>query len=420
MFFYECDNCYSSLDIKCADLSSSYSKVNQESKHVFHPHPLIFIQNPMDEHKSLCCPCCYEPLVGALYICVDCPLIFHKTCIDGSNKFKHPSHRTHPLFLVSNESFLFCKLCQKQHCGFFYCYSLCDFTINIFCAWSIPIVEDKSRNQHPFTLLWRRGSFICDACDTEGNYMSYTCSQEHTRKYCKICFNEVKLEGRSYSCVKAGCNYIVHVNCALEDYRFYEVVERESQCEELYGSSSKYMLSSINRVIEVSEEGEATKIEHFSHEGYCLVLADKMEEETDRKCDGCMLPVSLLYCCSESECNFCLHKNCSELPRVKHHWSRRYTATLNSSIFKLCDLCKRLCSGFFYDIGGFDVCLRCAKVADIMISNAASDVMVVALTQVRMVHSDVGSAVLLWISNAYHYYIQFFTNLINTSYAYLS
>ncbi|XP_039020087.1 uncharacterized protein LOC120151805 [Hibiscus syriacus] len=327
MFFYECQLCYFSLDIKCADLSSSFSKVNQESKHDFHPHPLTFIQSPIGKLKSL---------------------------------------------------------------------------INILCAWSMPIVEDKSHHQHPFTLLWRQDSFICDACGTEGNYMSYICStcsitvhkdctslpriikfsrhdhylfhkyflqtRELTKQHCKICFKEVKVERGSYSCVKSGCSYIVHVNCALEDDRFYEVVKRESQCEELYGSSAKSLQSSINRVVEESEDGEATKIEHFGHDVHCLVLVDKMEEEeTDRRCAGCMLPAStLFYYCSESECHFCLHKYCAELPRVKPHWFHRSIAILNSKSFKFCDLCRRYCSGFFYKIRGFDVCLRCAKIPDII------------------------------------------------------
>ncbi|KAL4366686.1 hypothetical protein GQ457_05G032600 [Hibiscus cannabinus] len=241
--------------------------------------------------------------------------------------------------------------------------------------------------------------FICDACGTEGNCMSYICStcnilvhkdciklpriikfsrhghcllhkyfletHELSRKdHCKICFNEVKLERGSFSCVKPGCSYVVHVNCALEDDRFYEVVEQESQCEELYGAKS--LQSSINRVLEVNEDGEATKIEHFIHQ-HCLVLADKIVEETDRQCDGCMLPVSTpFYYCSKSECHFCLHKRCVELPRVKRHWFYRSSATLYSTRFEHCDLCHRYCSGFFYKIGEWDVCVRCAEVADII------------------------------------------------------
>ncbi|KAE8708997.1 hypothetical protein F3Y22_tig00110332pilonHSYRG00700 [Hibiscus syriacus] len=150
---------------------------------------------------------------------------------------------------------------------------------------------------------------------------------------CKICFEEMKLERGSCSCVKAATqSYITHV-------------------------------------IEENEDGEATKIEHFLHEGHCLVLADKMEEETGIKCDGCMPPVSTLqvYSCSESDCHFCLHKNCAELPKINQLWFRQSNATLQSKSLKRCDLCRRNCSGLFYRIGGyFHVCIRCAKVGDII------------------------------------------------------
>ncbi|XP_039016470.1 uncharacterized protein LOC120147084 [Hibiscus syriacus] len=164
--------------------------------------------------------------------------------------------------------------------------------------------------------------------------------RELTRKDCKICFEEVKVERGSYSCVVSSCNYEVHVNCALDDKRLYEVIEEECRCEELNAATR----SSITRVIEENEDGEATKIEHSSHESHCLVLADKMEEETDRQCDGCMLPVSTqLYYCSESDCHFCLHKSCAELPRIKQHWLRQSNATLQFEDLETCGLCDRIC-----------------------------------------------------------------------------
>ncbi|KAK8350324.1 hypothetical protein V6Z12_A06G201400 [Gossypium hirsutum] len=288
-----------------------------------------------------------------------------------------------------------CNLCQKQHSGPFYGCSLCHFNINVECAWPRSIVEDKSSHQHPFSLLWRQGSFICDACDTEGNYISYIClkccievhkkctslpriikfsrhdhcifhkhflqTRELTRQDCKICFNKVKLDRGSYSCGKPGCNYVVHVNCVLENEKLYEVIEDEKQYEEFY---EKSMQSSIIRVIEVNEVGEATKIQHFTHQ-YYLGLADKMEE-IDRKCDGCMLSISTLfhYC---SECPFFLHKTCVELPRIKQHWFRQANATLFFKDFQNCDFCDQSCSGFFYEIDEWwDMCIRCDKVVDII------------------------------------------------------
>ncbi|MBA0662902.1 hypothetical protein Goklo_006968 [Gossypium klotzschianum] len=105
------------------------------------------------------------------------------------------------------------------------------------------------------------------------------------------CFGD-KLDRGSYSCGKPGCNYIVHVNCVLEDNDLYKVIDDEKQWEELY---EKSMQSSIISVIKVNEAGEATKIEHFSHQ-HCLVLADKMVEEIDRKCDGCSKVADIIEC----------------------------------------------------------------------------------------------------------------------------
>ncbi|KAK8350349.1 hypothetical protein V6Z12_A06G203000 [Gossypium hirsutum] len=318
MFFYQCTICYFSIDIKCAKLSSSY-KFNQPSKHDIHQHPLTLIESPtstIDVPKRFNCSWCHKPLIDAIYLCLDCPLfIIHKKCLDELlTEIDHLTHRLHPLILNPSDSDYLCNLCQKQHSRPFYGCSLCHFNINVECAWPRSTVEDRSRHQHPFTLFRRQDSFICDA-------------------YCKICFEEVRLERGSYSCVKQGCNYVVH--------------------------------SSIIRVIEVNKAGEATKIEHFSHQ-HCLVLADKMEEEIDRKCDGCMLPISnIFYYCSE--CPFFLHKTCAELPRIKQHWFRQSNATLNFDSFNIFNFCDRHYSGFFYKIKKYwDMCLRCAKVADII------------------------------------------------------
>ncbi|KAG8490267.1 hypothetical protein CXB51_015911 [Gossypium anomalum] len=291
---------------------------NQRSKYDIHQHPLTFIEIPttIDVPKRFNCSWCHEPLIDAIYFCHDCPFIIHKKCLDElPTEIDHLTHRLHPLILNRSDSDYLCNPCQKQHSGPFYGCSLCHFNINVECSWPRSTVEDRSRHQHPFTLLWRRDSFICEACGTEGNYISYICStcsimvhkdctslpciikfsrHDHcifhkyfleglTRQDCKICFEEVRLERGSYSCVKQGCNYVVHVNCVLEYGNLYKVIEEEKQCEEFY---EKSMQSSIIRVIEVNEAGESTKIEHFSHQ-HCLVLAYKMEEEIDRKCDGC-------------------------------------------------------------------------------------------------------------------------------------
>nr|XP_012466096.1 unnamed protein product [Gossypium raimondii] len=350
------------MEMKNENENESHGKLVQQIQHLFHEqHPLVLVAEQSNEGLKAHCHGCGELLSASCFTCIhcnyhlhkqcadapleipnhplhpqhptfespmaidmlyffgfDCPsFIIHKKCLDElPTKINHPSHHIHPLFLNYSYRNHFCNLCQEEHSGPFYRCSFCHFNINLECALLRSIIEDKRRNQHPFSLLWKQGSFICDAYNTEGNYISYIClkcyivvhkkcislpriikfsrhahcifhkyflqTQELTKQDCKICFKEVRLERGSYSCVKQGCNYIVHVNCVLEYDVMYEVIEDEKQWEELY---KKSMQSSIISVIEVNEAGEATKIEHFSHQ-HCLVLADKMEKEIDRKCDG--------------------------------------------------------------------------------------------------------------------------------------
>ncbi|TYI78444.1 hypothetical protein E1A91_D06G212300v1 [Gossypium mustelinum] len=365
MFFYQCHRCWFSIDIKCAQLSSSF-KFSLPFKLDIHNHALTFIESPIaiDVLKRFSCSWCHKPLTNDISFCSECPFfILHKKCLDElPTKINHPSYHVHPIFLNRSDTGCFCNLYQKQHSGPFYGCTLFQFNINIGCALPMSIVEGKS-------------SFICDACGTEGNYISYICStcnvmvhknctslpriikfsrhdhcifhkyflEDLARQDCNICFNEVKLDRGSYSCGKPGCNYIVHVNCVLEDDHLYKVIEEGKQCEEPY---KKSMQSSIIRVIEVNEAGEATKIEHFSHQ-HCLVLADKMEEEIDRKCDG-----------------------------IKQHWFRQSNAILNFKGFLECNFCCRPCSGFFYNIGEY---LRMCLMRNVM----------VVASGVGMVHSNV-------------------------------
>ncbi|XP_022747526.1 uncharacterized protein LOC111297160 [Durio zibethinus] len=124
----------------------------------------------------------------------------------------------------------------------------------------------------------------------------------------------MKREYGCYCCLKEDCNYIIHVNCAVEDKDLYYMVDSENQDEPI----ENFIESSITCVIEVNECGEATKIKQFSHE-HCLSLEDTNRDDDDKHCDGCTLSVlDSFYSCLQ--CNFVLHKSCAEVPMKKHHW----------------------------------------------------------------------------------------------------
>ncbi|KAE8709724.1 hypothetical protein F3Y22_tig00110328pilonHSYRG00233 [Hibiscus syriacus] len=389
-FIYRCPSCDFSLDFKCALLSHGQKFL--EFKYNLHRHPLLFIEDHRDVLKKFVCSACEEPLVDSVYVCIDCRFYVHEKCAELPNVINHPCHRLHPLVLSGNST-RFCKLCQAEHRGHFYRCSPCDLDIHVGCAWPHPVIEDKSRHEHPFNLFWRQGSFICDACGTEGNNLCYICSvcylQVHKKctsvppvikisrhnhcvfhKYlkqetmvgkeeCRICHHEVKMEYGCYCCLREDCNYFAHVNCATEDTDLYYIVDSEN----LDKLDEEPIESAITCVIEWNENGDATKIIHFSHE-HCLVLEDIIEED-DKHCDGCTLSIlGSFYSCLG--CNFLLHKSCAELPMKKHHWFDIHLLNLESNCIFTCDICLQQCCGFVYNCDECELsfCLKCATIPD--------------------------------------------------------
>ncbi|MBA0670088.1 hypothetical protein Goklo_024126, partial [Gossypium klotzschianum] len=86
----------------------------------------------------------------------------------------------------------------------------------------------------------------------------------------------------------------------------YEIVENEDE------ESPHESVSSITKVLERNDAGEAAVIEHFKHIHY-LILGDKVGEYDDKCCDVCLLPIvasfyySLVHTSNEVfECVQCL------------------------------------------------------------------------------------------------------------------
>ncbi|XP_021295297.1 uncharacterized protein LOC110424916 [Herrania umbratica] len=413
-WFYRCSICNNSAHPKCALGKYPFIKDGSTLSHKNHPHPLISVKK-VSNLKSDECVECGDSCQDLALLCESCDYLAHFECLDTKTlktegnpdelpkEINHLCHRIHPLSLKFHNRYTFCEICKKKERGYFYGCSPCNFHIHIDCAVPSLVIENET-HVHSFNLFWRQGSFICDACGTEGNYASYICSTCHlqvhekctslpriikTAKHydhsifhnyfvqgsdldqkheCRVCYKEVKKEHGCYSCLRQDCKYIVHVNCAIVE-GMYWIIDSENE------DDNSDMDSSITRVIEVNERGEAVRIEHFSH-GHDLLLGDKIKEDDDKCCDGCVLPISgLFYYCSQ--CDFFLHKTCAELPRKKHHWFHNHRLTLESiatyllevketksaCIFE-CRFCLHVCSGFFHCCYECDlkVCLRCASI----------------------------------------------------------
>ncbi|XP_007010039.2 PREDICTED: uncharacterized protein LOC18586528 [Theobroma cacao] len=398
MFNYCCTSCLASLDIKCALRLHNIDEDFCELKYVSHEHPLAFIANPKDELQKADCLWCQKPVIDSLYVCLECRFFLHKQCAQLPTQLDHPCHRKHLLYIEDDK--LVCTQCEKDHWSLFYSCLPCNFHIDIDCVRSKPrsFIEVSTDHEHSFTPLLRHDPFVCDACGTKGNYFSYICTTCHvmvhkkctslphiiniTRHHhyilhnyyfqkkdleshdCGICLTEVKIEYGNYKCLKQDCNFVAHVNCALEE-GMYDIIDhvndQDKECSERFATNS-----AITRVIEMNQHGEATKIKHCSHE-HDLTLGNEIKKDDGKNCDACMLSIStsFFYC---PECEFLLHKTCAELSKKKHLWFHRYPTTLDLADIFRCNRCNRVCSGFVYKSDKWsstNFCLRCATISHI-------------------------------------------------------
>ncbi|XVF65530.1 hypothetical protein PTKIN_Ptkin09bG0256500 [Pterospermum kingtungense] len=359
-FVYRC-SCGLYFHIKCALFTYDIvEKKLKELQHVALKDPLISPENNGEQLQKLGkCFACWEPLANYTYFSLDCGLNLHKTCADLPLQVTDMCHK-HPLALRFHNEQPFCKICQGKikPAGFIYCCSPCNFALHIECL-LVPVNVEVKSHQHVFTLFRRRVPFICDACGNKGNFVAYIC---------------------------CACNIIVHKRCIslprvikskwhdphviFHTYFLEEEEEEPKKKEDSYfivslenedeKSSDSLELSSITRVFERNDAGEATKVKHFKHI-HNLMLSDIIVE-CDQSCDGCMLPISdpFYYC---SQCDFFLHKTCAELPKMKHVWHHDCQESLILTSDKVfpCEICHAWSNGFSYKCNecGQQTCLRC-------------------------------------------------------------
>ncbi|XVF84213.1 hypothetical protein PTKIN_Ptkin17bG0007600 [Pterospermum kingtungense] len=377
-FVYHCASCKFDLDINCAFIQSSLA---ENFPNYLHHHPLIFVQNHNEEVQHDCAGC-KQPLSGPIYFCSDCcPFNLHKECGELPLQINHPYDRKHPLTLLPKSRIhpetCCCYLCKINWEGFFYCCSFCHFELTAEDVLALRTITAAS-HEHPWTLLSRQMSFICDFCGTDGDRTPYVCnscdllvhkncislpskimitrhhhriSHSHSLQQnqsenweCRICHKEVNTRYGSYYCSNSDCNYIAHVNCATDEEIWDGIIFLDDEDEES-------LLLNLITVIEETSIGEdrvARVIKHADHD-HNLTLSSGGKIKDDNNCDACMGPLSTpFYSCDK--CKFFLHKNCAELTRKKRHPFHKHLLTLENleDDYSICLACARAHHGFRY------------------------------------------------------------------------
>ncbi|TYG51625.1 hypothetical protein ES288_D10G273800v1 [Gossypium darwinii] len=318
------------LHKKCLDLPI-------EVNHLFHSqHPLVLQFN---SQRLPCQICQITQPRGLAYCCSPCEFTLHIACVERPTTLDLPCHREHSLILQLNLKSLLCQICHETRdlSPAYYC-SACKFGLHVQCVSPAPIIKGEI-HEHPFTLFWRQVPFICDTCGTSGDCISYICSpcglivHEKCISNCRIYYEEVN--SKHGCCCCSDCNYIVHTNCGIEDYRWYQIFDDGSE------ETGELLNNSAFDVIKEAKLGEndviTTEIKHLSHP-HNLIFSNDVKD--DKYCDGCVLFISTsFYRCAQ--CDFFLHKSCAELPKKMYDWHHihQLPLTLNLHADFLCGDC---------------------------------------------------------------------------------
>ncbi|GLT44709.1 hypothetical protein SLA2020_185940 [Shorea laevis] len=334
-FVYHCSSCDFDLDLKCALLPNLITGDFPKLKHFSHLHSLFFIQNHYIEPQDQSCSACEEPISGPVYCCFDCRFFLHQKCFELPLEINHPSHRKHSLTLLPNPpphlEKCSCHLCTKAYKGFIYCCSLCEFGILIKYTFSDHKVIKSLNHGHPFILVSKPFSFVCNACGTDGECcFPYVCTEcdiavhkdcislpqkikitrhehpifhiyflanyEGKNNMCRIYRDEINMEYGSYHCLQ--CDYLVHVNCAtaknLRDKEYFEVKHESKKSNEALKMPSDEW-ASITGDLEERSRGDqdvsATEIKHLSHQ-HNLILSNEIKDDTVARPGSYMATIS--------------------------------------------------------------------------------------------------------------------------------
>ncbi|KAK5795326.1 hypothetical protein PVK06_036587 [Gossypium arboreum] len=376
---YNCTECEFYLDKKCFEASP-------EVNHPFHAnHSLKLLASPPYIGSwAICAFCDKRYCENFVYHC-SCKLDLHVKCALFSktiaeNKIGELEGVSKKDLLLNLKSLdLLCQICHETHdlSPAYYC-SACKFGLHVKCVSPAPTIKVEI-HEHPFTLFWRQVPFICDAFGTSGDCISYICSpcglivdekcillqpiierfprhghrishtfihRQHEIKSwkCRICYEEVNSKHGCYCC--SDCNYIVHTNCGVKDYSWYDLVDDELE------ETSELLNNSAFVVIRETKLGEndvkPTEIKHLSHP-HNLIFSNDVKD--DKYCDGCVLFISTsVYHCAQ--CDILLHKSCAELPKKMYIWRHIHQRpfTLNLHAYFLCCVCAfRFNNCFSYD-----------------------------------------------------------------------
>ncbi|XP_047330552.1 uncharacterized protein LOC124934125 isoform X1 [Impatiens glandulifera] len=431
-----------------------------EMNHCDHDHPLVL----SDEILGCSVPCniCSHPIMGLTYSCRQCPFAVHKWCGELPKEITiHRFDEKHSLTLqktrpatgsTSSSSFHFtCDMCHHDGLGYaFRCSdSDCMFITHVECGWSRSMREigfnyDIKGKRCRFDYHWpgpeldRR--YTCNACGNQGSGPRLECDDDdkivihiqcsklpETSKHvthlhalalstdtdvienedeefiCDACEETRNPRCWVYRCPEAGCNFRVHINCAIvptpvqdnwssrlvrfvrnspmyEGARFNNPRRRNRIETQRRANEREVNLDKIKREFKEASEREDKRKEersreakdnaefiHFDHE-HPLKLYDEPLKQHGAPSTICTTPIyGKTFGCKD--CDYFIHKWCSNLQQKIQHPLHEHQLSLEPSDANqwkcgLCDSTRGLCMNYTCDKCNFNLEVLCASLPE--------------------------------------------------------
>uniref|UniRef100_A0A7N2LGK8 Phorbol-ester/DAG-type domain-containing protein n=1 Tax=Quercus lobata TaxID=97700 RepID=A0A7N2LGK8_QUELO len=328
---YVCFLCKLFLHESCLELLGT----NTSSQNSFHKHPLMIVENKVNDSTSYffmnndypSCSACGEPCFEKSFACLKCKLLIHKLCLQLPHEIQHFFHPC-PLSLRQESTKFTCRACKKSHSQFAYCCNRCHFFLDVECALMFTRNFDGQNyilgcyHHHPLIL-----------CNKESNDHAVSCDG----------CNQV-ISGEIFGCIQ--CHFYLHRSCAAAPQQIEHPFHPEHTLTLFFDEK---LLCTVSILKSLDKKG---KVKYLGYKHFSI----RDDKEIEVCCGVCEKHVcGPSYECTR--CKFFIHQDCIEpVEEGQHPFQPHDNDSLISVSRKTlprkkftCDACNRKsCFGFSY------------------------------------------------------------------------
>uniref|UniRef100_A0A7N2LFM6 Phorbol-ester/DAG-type domain-containing protein n=1 Tax=Quercus lobata TaxID=97700 RepID=A0A7N2LFM6_QUELO len=329
---YVCFLCKFFLHQSCLELLGT----NTISQNCFHKHPLLIVDNKVNDSTSYffmnndfpSCSACGEPCFEKSFACLKCKFLIHELCLELPHEIQHFFHPC-PLSLQHETTNFTCRACEKSHSLFAYHCNRCHFFLDVKCA--LMFTENFEGENYILSYCHRHPLILCNK---ERN--------DHVVS-CDGC-NQV-ISGEIYGCVQ--CDIYLHRSCATAPQQIEHPFHPKHTLTLFFDEK---LLCTVSILKSLDKKG---KLKYLRHKHFSI----HNDKENEVFCGVCEKHVyGPSYKCIR--CKFFIHQDCIEPVEEMQHPFQPYDndsligvsrrKTLPRKKFT-CDACScKTCFGFSY------------------------------------------------------------------------